>query len=222
MEQQKEMGACGRQESAVTHTTIAGVLAIAVMAGFIGTATAQAPPPDMPQHSAAGGETDGGADRDISPVSEAPDETGRGTEAGQKTAAAAGVVVSVAVALAQAELRPSSEYQCKYYSTEWETCRGWLGVPYPCRKTKVKTKWCYDSPLIEARQYGLYCSYYQCTPDGIRRHWTGPCLALGTSRCYASPGQCSNGRRQAVGSCRYYVTPSIPRCGASDRTCGGS
>lgn len=43
----------------------------------------------------------------------------------------------------------------------WTWCSKWY-VPYPCRKTRVVTKWCYDFAFIVVSDRGIYTNYWGC------------------------------------------------------------
>jgi hypothetical protein len=45
----------------------------------------------------------------------------------------------------------------RYWSVCW-----WYLVPYPCRKTRVVTKWCYDFAFIVVSNRGIFTDYWGC------------------------------------------------------------
>ena len=55
----------------------------------------------------------------------------------------------------------------------WTICRGWFGIPYPCRKTREETRWCYEFTLAVHRCFGFFEQFKACE-NGIEYHyWTG-------------------------------------------------
>jgi hypothetical protein len=56
---------------------------------------------------------------------------------------------------------------------KWGWCRGWLGIPYPCRKTVTETRWCYSFTLSRRRCFG-FAEKNEACENGIEYHyWTG-------------------------------------------------
>lgn len=53
--------------------------------------------------------------------------------------------------------------------TYWSVCWKWI-FPYPCRKTRVVTRWCYDFSFVVVSYHGVYTKYWGCEFN-IRYEW---------------------------------------------------
>lgn len=85
----------------------------------------------------------------------------------------------------------------------WTWCKGWLGIPYPCRKTRTVTKVCYTFSVVHTKCYGVYEVLWGCE-NGREYRWTGGCFGYfdaylpgPITRCFDSyltdKGSCSEG-----------------------------
>jgi hypothetical protein len=52
-------------------------------------------------------------------------------------------------------------YQTEVQEKYWGWCKKW-GIPYPCRKTRTVTRWCYDFSFLNASYSGIYTDYWGC------------------------------------------------------------
>ena len=57
----------------------------------------------------------------------------------------------------------------------WGWCRGWAGIPYPCRKTSEEVRWCYTFELARHRCFGFYQQVHACE-NGTEYHYTTSCF----------------------------------------------
>ena len=55
----------------------------------------------------------------------------------------------------------------------WTICRGWFGIPYPCRKTREETRWCYEFTLAVHRCFGFFEQFKACENRIEYHYWTG-------------------------------------------------
>ena len=82
----------------------------------------------------------------------------------------------------------------------WTWCRGWLGIPYPCRKTRTETQWCYEFAWVKVTKWGIYCQYEACEA-GKRYQWSDwYCLGVGTGYVY-NVRRCFRNQRDETGTC---------------------
>jgi hypothetical protein len=52
-------------------------------------------------------------------------------------------------------------YQQEVVEHYWGWCSKWY-VPYPCRKTRTVTKWCYDFSYLTVDYHYVYTNYVGC------------------------------------------------------------
>jgi hypothetical protein len=62
----------------------------------------------------------------------------------------------------------------------WGICRGWLGIPYPCRKTREETRWCYTFSLAVHRCLGAVEQFKACE-NGTEYHYRTWCFGVAWS-----------------------------------------
>jgi hypothetical protein len=90
----------------------------------------------------------------------------------------------------------------------WTWCDAW--IDYPCRKTRIVTRWQYKDLRVKLTAYAFYCTYDACQGDGNRHKWNGGCLGAGSRTCYWS------GLRKTKlsneGSCNYINDPVTEQC----------
>lgn len=67
--------------------------------------------------------------------------------------------------------------------TYWTVCWGWGFAPYPCKKTKVVTKWFYRFSWYKEVQYLFYADITACE-NGIEYNWSGATLGIGSNTTY--------------------------------------
>lgn len=79
--------------------------------------------------------------------------------------------------------------QKTYDTLYWTTCWAWI-IPYPCRKVKKVTRWCYMFERITVHYFVLIakCEGWE---NGIKYTWTEPAFNLigtyhypGEERCF--------------------------------------
>jgi hypothetical protein len=58
---------------------------------------------------------------------------------------------------------------------KWGWCSGWLGIPYPCRKTVEEWRWCYAFSHARHRCFG-FVQQFQACEDEIEYHYTTGCF----------------------------------------------
>src|SRR5215207_3572771 len=51
--------------------------------------------------------------------------------------------------------------QRQVQETYWSVCWKWI-FPYPCRKTRTVTRWCYDFSFVVVSYRGVYTNYWGC------------------------------------------------------------
>jgi hypothetical protein len=51
--------------------------------------------------------------------------------------------------------------QREIVETYWTWCSKWH-IPYPCRKSRTVTKWCYDFTFLVQSDRGIYTNYWGC------------------------------------------------------------
>lgn len=88
--------------------------------------------------------------------------------------------------------------------TYWTWCSKWY-IPYPCRKTRVVTKWCYDFSFIVVSDRGFYTDYWGCEFNN-RYEWRS---------WHWIPGGFSD-------STIYFVTKCFKNALESDGPCSGA
>jgi hypothetical protein len=92
-------------------------------------------------------------------------------------------------------------YQQQVAERYWGWCRKW-GIPYPCRKTRTVTKWCYDFSYLTVDYHYVYTNYVGCELNQLYpwRQWelnlSGDVFTLYfVTRCFdnqkTSSGPCS-------------------------------
>ena len=59
----------------------------------------------------------------------------------------------------------------------WTWCRGWLGIPYPCRKTYEEIWWCYSFWFAQRKCWGFFEQFQACE-GGIEYHYWDRCFGL--------------------------------------------
>jgi len=85
---------------------------------------------------------------------------------------------------------------------KWGWCRGWLGIPYPCRKTVEEWQWCYAFSHARHRCFG-FVQQFQACEDGTEYHYTTGCVGWWHSwHLINSPfTKCFTDRREEQGEC---------------------
>lgn len=82
----------------------------------------------------------------------------------------------------------------------WTWCKGPWGIPYPCRKTRVTTKWCYSFESVHVIKWGIFCQYEGCE-NGILYKWSDwNCLGVGKGYVY-NVKRCFSGQKAEAGTC---------------------
>lgn len=82
----------------------------------------------------------------------------------------------------------------------WTWCDGWFGIPYPCRKIRTVTKWCYEFSEVKVTKWGLYCQYVGCE-HGISYKWSDwSCFGIGTGYVYGVT-RCFSSEKTRAGTC---------------------
>jgi hypothetical protein len=92
-------------------------------------------------------------------------------------------------------------YQQQVTERYWSVCWKWI-VPYPCRKTRTVTKWCYDFSYLTVDYHYVYTNYVGCELNRLYswRQWelnfSGDVFTLYfVTRCFdnqkTSSGACS-------------------------------
>ncbi|MFE9692265.1 hypothetical protein [Micromonospora sp. NPDC005806] len=84
--------------------------------------------------------------------------------------------------------------------TYWSVC--WWGfVPYPCRKTRTVTKWCYDFSYFTYDYHYVYTNYRGCEYNNLYswRQWELS-LSSGASTLYFVT-KCYDTQRPRTGPC---------------------
>jgi hypothetical protein len=92
-------------------------------------------------------------------------------------------------------------YQQQVTEHYWGWCR-WWGIPYPCRKTRTVTKWCYDFSYLTVDYHYVYTNYVGCELNQLYswRQWEfslsgGAFTLYFVTRCFddqkTSSGPCS-------------------------------
>ena len=92
-------------------------------------------------------------------------------------------------------------HQEQITETYWGWCSKWY-IPYPCRKTRTVTKWCYDFSYLTVDYHYIYTNYVGCEFNQLYswRKWelsgSGDQFTLYyVTRCYdslkQSTGPCS-------------------------------
>jgi hypothetical protein len=86
--------------------------------------------------------------------------------------------------------------------TYWSVCWKWI-VPYPCKKSRTVTKWCYDFSYLTVDYHYVYTNYVGCEFNNLYkwRTWelsfsSGAMTLYFITKCYGSlrpqTGACSN------------------------------
>lgn len=82
----------------------------------------------------------------------------------------------------------------------WGVCWAWY-VPYPCRKSRTVTKWCYDFSYLTVDYHYVYTNYVGCELNRLYRWRTWePSLKGGAFTLYFVT-KCYGSLRPDKGSC---------------------
>lgn len=83
----------------------------------------------------------------------------------------------------------------------WSVCYKWK-VPYPCRKTRLVTKWCYDFSFVVISKRGIYTNNWGCEFNNRYkwRDWHIVPVGFGDSTVYFVE-MCFKSQRDSDGVC---------------------
>lgn len=89
--------------------------------------------------------------------------------------------------------------QVTYTETYWTVCWAWI-FPYPCKKEKRVTKWCYDFTWVIENRY-FFFSYLQGCESGIKYSWYAFSFGLFGQEIYYNVRLCFDNILQPNGKC---------------------
>ena len=81
----------------------------------------------------------------------------------------------------------------------WTVCWKWI-FPYPCKKVRTVTKWCYNFRWVREYRWGFFC-YLEGCENGVRYTWYAFCFNLFGTETYYNIYMCFNNQKQRNGSC---------------------
>ncbi len=89
-------------------------------------------------------------------------------------------------------------YQKTITESYWTVCWKWI-FPYPCKKTRKVTKWCYDFESIHIYHWLFFCIFYGCE-NNIEYRWAEFCIGIGSSWVY-NKTVCKKKKLKVSGKC---------------------
>ena len=86
----------------------------------------------------------------------------------------------------------------RYWTICWK--KVWfVKIPYPCRKIRLVTKYCYDFSIVEEKCYVFRARLKGCC-DGLEFHWSAACFGWFTAY-FTNKQICRNRRLEPKGEC---------------------
>jgi hypothetical protein len=82
----------------------------------------------------------------------------------------------------------------------WGWCSKWY-VPYPCRKTRTVTKWCYDFSYLTVEYHYVYTNYVGCELNSLYPWRTFQLNGSGDSFTLYFVTRCFDSLKTSSGSC---------------------
>lgn len=86
-----------------------------------------------------------------------------------------------------------------YEERYWTVCWKWI-FPYPCRKTRTVTRWCYDFSWVREQRFLFACRVEGCEYGRLYRWWAF-CFGLVGTEHYGRMRLCFKSKRAQVGTC---------------------
>lgn len=81
----------------------------------------------------------------------------------------------------------------------WSVCWKWK-IPYPCKKYRTVTKWCYNFRWIKEYRWGFFC-YLEGCENGVLYDWYAFCLNIFGSQTFYNIEKCFGKERDVKGEC---------------------
>jgi hypothetical protein len=92
---------------------------------------------------------------------------------------------------------PHQEQVVEHY---WGWCKAWI-VPYPCRKTRTVTKWCYDFSYLTVDYHYVYTNYVGCEVNALYSWRQFELSFRGEAFTLYFLTKCYDDRKESTGSC---------------------
>jgi len=86
--------------------------------------------------------------------------------------------------------------------TYWTWCyKKVLGVkiPYPCKKSRTVTRWCYQFKSVHIHHWLFYCTFEGCEAGTLYK-WGEACFGLGSTWVY-DVRKCFDHELDSAGTC---------------------
>ena len=87
-----------------------------------------------------------------------------------------------------------------YEESYWTVCYAFGFLPYPCKKKRTVTKWCYQFETLKQTGLGAACQYEGCE-QGILYSWWTFCFNIFGTEYFANVKKCFEDKKAESGSC---------------------